>query len=444
MKRHLVLGYLLLLVALLSRPAEAVLQIEIRQGVGEPLPVALVPFGWQGDEEPEAAAKVAEVVAADLKRAGLFRLIDPADFLNRPHTPGEVRFKNWRLIGADAVVIGRIQPLGGERIEVGFWLYDVFTQRQIAGIRYRAGPQGLHWVAHRIADKIHKELIGWPGAFASRFAYVVRESDKFRLVVADSDGANPQTVFMSQSPVLSPAWSPGREKLAYVSFEHGHSAVYVQGLQSGERRVVAGYEGINSAPTFSPDGTRLALTLSKDGNPEIYILRLADDHLRRVTHSPTIDTGPTWSPGGDALIFTSDRGGSPQLYRLDLDGGQPKRLTFQGGYNAAPDWSPNGRWVTFVHGEGQRFAIAVLDLEKENPRVQRLTEFGAHESPSFAPNSRQVVYATQASTGARGELAIVSVDGAIQQRVHRSRPGGDLREPVWSPTIELDKGGKAK
>jgi len=410
------------------RPAGAVLSIDIRQGVRDPLPVALVPFSWEGQGEPPGP--VAEVVGADLRRSGLFRLVSEDAFLSRPHVPEDVRYKDWRLVNADALVIGRVRPADSAgQVKVRFRLYDVYSQEQIAGMRYTVGAGNLRSVAHRIANTIHEELVGWSGAFDTRLGYVVKAGERFALMVSDADGANPRQVLRSDQPILSPAWSPAGTELAYVSFEQGRSVVYRHDLATGRRSVVAAFEGINSAPDFAPDGERLALSLSRDGNPEIYVLELGSGDLRRITRSGAIDTEPTWGPEGRELIFTSDRGGSPQLYRVDAGGGAPRRLTFEGQYNASPSWSPKGEKVALITGDGSRFAIGVLDLE--SGEVRTVTEAGPNESPSFAPNGRMILYATQGAGGA-GELAIVSVDGNVRTRLQRERDG-DIREPAWSP-----------
>ncbi|HKL78637.1 MAG TPA: Tol-Pal system beta propeller repeat protein TolB [Gammaproteobacteria bacterium] len=428
MKRSPIALVLAILLLALARPAAAVLTIDITQGVRDPLPVALVPFSWEGEGEPPMV--VSEVVAADLQRAGLFRLLDSEAFISRPHRPDEVQFKDFRLVGADALVIGRMTPAAENGVEVRFRLFDIYSQEQVAGVRYRVDAGGLRQVAHRIADTIHEKLVGWSGAFTSRLAYVVKAEERYRLMIADADGANPRSVLTSGEPLLSPAWAPDGNHLAYVSFEENRSMVYRQNLETGKRTTLAAFDGINSAPAFSPGGDKLALALSRDGNPEIYVLDLASRQLRRLTHHGAIDTEPTWGPQGERLIFTSDRGGGPQLYRMRADGGEPKRLTFEGNYNASPTWSPDGRWVAFLHGDGNRFQIAVKDLENKGP-LRTVSGRGPHEAPSFAPNSHTILFATRAADGG-GELATVSVDGNVQQRLQRQR-AGDVREPAWSP-----------
>jgi len=413
-----------------SQTAQAVLTIEITQSADVGLPIAIVPFALQGKDKP--AHDVAAVVEADLARSGRFAPVPRKHFLGTPHEDKDVVFKDWRRIKAEALLIGKKKKLPNGQWQVEFRLYDVFKGKQLAGYIFRVDENALRATAHQISDVVYERLTGEPGAFSSRIAYVTKETLKkrnvYKLQVADSDGYGPVTIVKSPEPLLSPAWSPDGGRLAYVSFEEQRSMVYAQSLVDGKREKLAEFTGINGAPAWSPDGKRLALTLSRDGNPEIYVMDAASKRLTRLTKNYAIDTEPAWSPDGRHIIFTSDRAGQPQIYRMDADGGDVTRLTFEGSYNARASYAPDGATLTLVSRNGGAYHIAILHLA--NNLLQVLTDTPLDESPSFAPNGRMVLYATEVRGG--GVLASVSADGRVRQVFKFEQ--GDVREPAWSPS----------
>ncbi len=420
-----------LLTALTPGAARAILTIQITEGAEAAQPIAVVPFGTA----PGAAAppvRIAEIVADDLARTGRFAPLAFTDLPSRPSDASQVNFRDWSLLGAGNLVIGKVDVTGPDRYTVEFRLFDAFRGKQLTGYQLEARGADLRRRAHQISDLIYEELTGEPGAFDTRVAYVTETrlgggNKRYALSVADSDGFNANTVLESAQPVLSPAWGPNGDRIAYVSFERERPRIFVQDLATGRREEMSGYPGINGAPTFSPDGRKLAVTLSKDGNPEIYLIDIATRRLQRLTDNEAIDTEPTFSPDGRTVVFTSDRGGGPQLYRVSVNGGAAKRITFEGRYNARARYSPDGTKLAFVHGVDGAFRIAVLDLE--NGALTVLTRTSLDESPSFAPNGSMILYATTERGG--GVLSAVSVDGKMRQRLAVEE--GQVREPAWSP-----------
>lgn len=423
----------LLTLLLAAGTAQARLSIEITGGMEGALPIAVVPFDWQGPGPvPEA---IGDIVAADLRRSGAFAPLAEGRLPARPHQGRDVKFQRWRGAGMENLVVGRLVRKEQGRYEVRFQLFDVLSGEQLTGYSIQAEAGELRRVAHQISDIVYEELTGKRGAFDTHIAYVTVVRDggepRYKLAVADADGRNEQVILTSKQPLLSPAWAPNGRELAYVSFEAGHSQVFVQSVASGERRMVADFKGINGAPSWAPDGERLALVSSRTGDPEIYVMDLAGEKTVRITRHYGIDTEPDWAPDGGSLLFTSDRGGRPQIYRVDVGRsgaqGQPERLTFEGRYNARGSFSPDGKRIAMVHGDGGRFRIGVLNLETGALRV--LTDTRLDESPSFAPNGSMVIYATEVD--GRGVLEVASVDGRAHQRLRLQ--GGDVREPAWSP-----------
>lgn len=425
----LVVRFVSVLMLWWASTTQAILTIEITKGVESGLPIAIVPF--KGETAPALLQVITPIVEADLVRSGRFASLPQQSFLSQPSQPMEVAFKDWRLLKAEALVTGSVRVLSPGRVQVDFQLYDVFKEQVLANLRYVVDPSLLRVVAHQISDAIYEKLTGEPGAFNTRIAYISRERATrgytYKLQVADADGYNPQTVLTSREPMMSPAWSPDGTRLAYVSFEQRRSMIYIQSVGDGSRKKVAESKGINSAPAWSPDGTRLALVLSKDGNPEIYQLNLTDHRLTRLTRHPAIDTEPAWSPDGREIVFTSDRSGKPQIYRMSAGGERTERVTFAGDYNARAAYAPDGKSLVLITRLDGKYRTALLHLQSAT--LQVLTDSSLDESPSFAPNGRIILYASEVR--GRGVLATVSADGRVRQTVKLQE--GDIREPAWSP-----------
>lgn len=406
--------------------AWAQLRIEITEGIRGGVPIAIVPFSG------EQALPVAlhEIVMADLARSGRFSVLPRGKLPATPSAVEEVDYSAWRQAGVDNLVIGRVVEVGGGRRVIEFRLVDIYRREQIAGYRVPAPDGRLRGSAHRVSDLVYEKLLGEKGAFNTRIAYVAAPTEvepSYRLMVADADGYQPRSVLKSPEPIMSPAWSPDGQSLAYVSFEGQRARIFVQKLATGERRAVSGQQGVNGAPAWSPDGKWLALALSGErGGTNIHLLNVDNGQRRQLTDNPAIDTEPNFSPDGRSIVFTSDRGGRPQVYEMASSGGPAQRLTYEGNYNARPRFSPDGHALAMVHGQGGRYKIAVLDLGSRSLRV--LTDGPLDESPSFAPNGDMIIYASQHQ--GKGVLSTVSFDGQVKQRLQSS---GDIREAAWSP-----------
>ena len=403
------------------------LEIDIVGGNAAALPITVVPFGGES-----GSTDIDDIIRADLARSGQFRTLPEAGLPERPTQGSEVAYPTWRMLKQDFLLIGRSTPSGdGYRVE--YELFDVAKQQRLLGFALTAPAGAMRDVAHQIADAVYEKILGTPGAFWTRIAYVTASglgrSSKYALMVADADGYGPRTVVNSTEPLMSPSWSPDGRRLAYVSFEGGNSAVWIQDIASGSREKLTSFRGINGAPSFSPDGGRLALTLSKGGNPDVYVMDLGSKQLTQVTNHFGIDTEPSWSPDGSSLYFTSDRGGRPQVYKVAASGGSATRVSFEGSYNASPSVSFDGKKIATAQGAGNVYRIALLDNSLGSPRWSMLSPGSLDESPSFAPNGAMVLYA--AREGRRGVLYAVSADGRVRQRLVLAE--GDVREPAWSP-----------
>lgn len=427
-------GLALLLLALGANAVQAQgLSIDIVNGTPSALPIAVVPFAFEGAGVPPPV-DVAEIMRNDFNRSGKFRGLPKADIIEFPTRQSEVKFATWNLLKQAYLVVGRVHDGSNGDLTVEYELFDVAKQQALPVGKSISGQRSdMRGLAHKIADDVYEKILGVRGAFWTRIAYITSSGSgnnmNYALMVSDSDGYGPQTVVKSHEPLLSPAWSPDGNKLAYVSFERGNSAIYIQDISTGSRELVSANKGINGGPSFSPDGSRIALTLSYGGNPDIYIMDLASKKTTQITKHFAIDVEPTWMPDGQSLIFTSDRSGKPQLYQVAITGGDATRISFQGEYNATPSIINDGRSVkiAMAEGGGNVYRIAVLDRTSGDSKM--ITPGSLDEHPSFAPNGSMLVYA--ATEGSREVLYAISADGLVRQRLVLA--DGDVREPAWSP-----------
>ncbi len=414
------LAFGLLTAGLLALPAWAQFRVEV-SGVGlTQVPIAFAPL--RGEET--SPQKISTIVQADLERSGQFRGVTAGVVVDETQRPD---ISAMRQKGADALLTGSISKMADGRYDVRIRLWDVVRGQDLGAMSYVVVTGDLRLASHRISDFVYEKLTGEKGVFSTRIAYVTKSGARFNLWVADSDGENAQSALASPEPIISPSWSPNGGQLAYVSFESRKPVVYIHDVSTGKRRVIANFRGSNSAPSWAPDGRTLAVTLSRDGGSQLFAIDAQGGEPRRLTQSAAIDTEPVFSPDGTAVYFVSDRGGAPQIYRMPASGGPANRVTFNGTYNISPSVSPDGRWLAYISRIGGAFKLHVMDIASGN--VAAITDTSRDERPSFAPNSRLIVYATVVD--GREALMTTTLDGRIKARL--SGQGGDLREPNWGP-----------
>lgn len=423
---------LLAVAALFAGPVAAQsLNVDIVKGTLTATPIVVVPFAQAGGTP--LSTDVADVIRNDFNRSGKFRSLAKSDIVEFPAKGADIKFATWRLLKQDYITVGRISDAGGGMLRVEYELWDVNKQQSLLAQAFTVPAGDLRGVAHQIADQIYEKITGVRGAFWTRIAYITAvglgNNTTYSLLVADSDGFNPQVVARSKESLLSPKWSPDGRKIAYVSFEGGNSSIYVQDITTGSRQLVESHaKGINSAPAWSPDGSKLAVALSYVGNVELFVLDMASHQETRLTTNLAIDTEPVWSPDGQSIYFTSDRSGRPQIYQIPASGGAAQRISFQGQNNLNAAVSYDGKQIAMVQGNGNVYRIAIMDLSLGG-QVRFLSPGPIDESPSFAPNASMLLYA--ATEGRRGVLYAVSADGLVRQRLVLS--DGDVREPAWGP-----------
>jgi TolB protein len=412
--------------SLFSTSINAALDLELTQGIDTAIPIAVVPFA----EHPE----ISEIVSADLKNSGRFRLIESSSMGQLPRDISNIDYSYWLGKKINNVVMGTvISGLG--KYQVNIQLFDIYGHSVLLNKQFVSTKGQLRHLAHRISDLIYQQLTGERGVFSTKIAYILAQKKsakqvKYSLMVADADGYIPKQLLVSNEPIMSPAWSPDGKNIAYVSFEGRNSAIYVQNVATGSRHILSKHPGINGAPAWSPDGNSIALVLTLTGYPKIYTIDLATSRLQQITDGASLDTEPSWSPDGKSIVFTSNNGGSPQIYQIFIGSKNPKRLSYHGSYNARGVFTANGKNIVMLNRDDGRFNIAVQDLK--TGRLNILSDLGINKSPSVAANGSMVVYAT--IFDGRGVLGESSIDGKVKLRLPAQE--GDVQDPAWSPFLD--------
>ncbi|CZT33056.1 Tol-Pal system beta propeller repeat protein TolB [Rhizobium sp. 9140] len=419
------------LVAAATVPAQARVEININRGNVEPLPIAITDF-LQG----EMGQKISDVVAADLKRSGLFAPVDRKAFIEKVTNPDAApRFEDWRVLNVQALVTGRVTQEADGRLKAQFRLWDATAQNQITGQQYFTQPENWRRLAHIIADAIYKEITGEEGYFDTRVVYVAESGPKTarkrQLAIMDQDGANARAITNSNDIVLTPRFSPSRQEITYMSFEGQEPRVYLLQLETGQREVVGNFPGMTFAPRFSPDGQRVIMSLQQEGNANIYTMDLRSRTTTRLTSTPAIDTSPSYSPDGARIVFESDRGGRQQLYVMGADGSGQTRISFGDGSYSTPVWSPRGDLIAFTKQSGGKFSIGVMKPDGSGERI--LTSGFHNEGPTWAPNGRVLMFFRQDAGAGGPQLYSIDLTGYNEQRVATQ---GFASDPAWSPLLE--------
>jgi TolB protein len=414
-------------------PARALIEIDITRGNIEPVPIAIPEF-FGKRSMAQIGRDIADVVAADLKRSGLFIPVDRKAFIEKlTDVNARPGFPSWRAIKAQVLVVGALSKHSDGRLKAEFRLWDVFDSKSLMGQQYFADRKNWRRLAHIIADAVYRRLTGEQGYFDTRIVFVDESGPKDRrvkrLTIMDQDGANIRYLTNGKYLVLTPRFSPSSQMVTYMSYAEQRPRVYVLNIETGQRSLIGEFNGMTFAPRFSPDGSKVVMSLQEAGNANIFALDIRSRAVVRLTKSSSIDTSPSYAPDAKRIVFESDRGGRQQLYVMNADGSSPRRITFGKGSYSTPVWSPRGDLIAFTKRQSGKFLIGVIKPDGSGERI--LTEGFHNEGPTWAPNGRVLMFFRETPGAAGGpKLWTVDLTGYNEHPVITPSFASD---PAWSP-----------
>ncbi len=413
--------------------------IDVDRARAEPIPIAIPVLAGSGGDTDRMGRDIAGVISNNLARSGLFRPLEAQAFAAGPEGPTP-NFQSWKAAGAQALVTGKVESQGGDKVRVEFRLWDVLPQAQIQGTAYTTTLSNWRRIAHIISDVIYERLLGEKGYFDTRIVYIAGTGPRDRLVkrlaIMDQDGENNRFLTDGGFLALTPRFHPTRDEIAFMSYARNRPRVYLFDLGTGHQQLLGEFEGITLSPRFTPDGNGVVMAQTSASGSDIYIVDLATMRPRKLTDSGAIDVSPCCSPDGTQIVFNSDRGGDQQLYLMNADGGNVKRISYGQGRYATPVWSPRGDLIAFTRFGGDTFAIGVMHPDGTGERI--LSESYYVEGPTFAPNGRVIMFWRETpavdSRGRGYSARLVSIDitGFNERAVQTPT---DASDPAWSPLL---------
>ncbi|MDR2413209.1 MAG: Tol-Pal system beta propeller repeat protein TolB [Rickettsiales bacterium] len=374
--------------------ARAELKVDIIAGGINPISVAIQKFETDGKIARKEVAMIRDVVEADLKSTGLFRIVGHDAFPEFVKMNEMPNFKSWLAIKAQVLVQAKITNMPDSRYKLEFYVWDVNGQEQIEAQSLVSSKKSARRMAHIMADAIYERLTGEIGYFDTQIVFIAEkgpvEARVKRMAIMDQDGHGFRYISDAKTFVMSPHFSPNMRAIVFLSYRDNDPMVWTLDMDTGEQRRLGRFGGMNFSPRFSPDGTRVALSLVKNGITNIHEYDLEKKTLRQLTFGTSIDTSPSYSPDGKKIAFNSNRSGSQQIHVMDLDSMIEKRITYGAGRYATPAWSPDGQFIAFTKIADDTFYVGIMDNRGRNEKI--LAGGWFMEAPSWAPGSRRLVY----------------------------------------------------
>lgn len=304
---------------------------------------------------------------------------------------------------------------------------DKFNKSVLVSKSYTGAS--LRRQVHAFVDDFTRELGRKPIA-QTKIAFKGEVGAGSEIFVSDFDGFGAQAVTSDGSIVSAPEWVPGQLALYYGKYRKdggvlSKAEILHHNLSTGARRVFAQYPGSNISPAPSPDGSKVAMILGKDGWTDLYVSNADGSDLRRLTKSMQDESSPCWSPDGQWICFAAKERERRSLCKIPVGGGKMQVITTGGVPSPTePTWSPDGNWIAFT-AQFRSFQICVVPAS--GGQATMLVE---GEDPSWAPNSRTLVYGRR--QGGNYVLSLLDVPTKQYKDIPRISGSKSQSQPSWA------------
>ena len=233
-------------------------------------------------------------------------------------------------------------------------------------------------------------------AYLRRSMDIMTDSALSNIWVVDTDGKNHRPLLSGTSGYSSPRWSPGGDRLAYVTeADERGGELYVRWMDTGQTALLSNLKQGPGSISWSPDGRQIAFTMLVEaegtkfadppakpegaewappvividklpyrgdgagyfepGYTHIFVIPAEGGTPRQLTSGVyDHDSSLSWAPDGSHIVFSANRVDNPieqpaesELWIVDVASGEMKQLTDRVGPDVSPVWSPDGKFIAY-------------------------------------------------------------------------------------------------
>jgi dipeptidyl aminopeptidase/acylaminoacyl peptidase len=227
------------------------------------------------------------------------------------------------------------------------------------------------------------------------------------LWLAPADGSGTRAFTAGPWRDRWPCWSPGNDRIAWISERGGRSEIRIRPLNSPDKEVVIAAAGSPLSLSWSAEGKFLAYTALVPSN----------------------DAPPAWAPPA-ILAYLRPAAPHRHIFVVEASGGAPRQVTADAANYAAPAWMLDSQSLVAVRG-----GSAIVSIPLAGGRAKVLVQASARfENPLPSPDGRKIAWlatAIRPQSYTIRKLWVMNADGS-RARALAGELDRDPQSPQWS------------